>query len=106
MPAGRVPQLSSPSTAPSQDPGAGPSPSHATPAFRGGDLDLLYAGVAAETGAGSAPIDVVTTSHGRFLHVLASGTDALLSFAIARDGSLSFVSEIATPDGANGLVTR
>jgi hypothetical protein len=38
--------------------------------------------------------------------VLASGTDALLSFAIARDGSLSFVSEIATPDGANGLVTR
>jgi 6-phosphogluconolactonase (cycloisomerase 2 family) len=73
---------------------------------RGGDLDLLYAGVAAETGAGSAPIDVVTTSHGRFLHVLASGTDALLSFAIARDGSLSFVSEIATPDGANGLVTR
>lgn len=75
--------------------------------IRGGELDLLDAGVAATTGPGSAPIDVTITNHGRYLHVLNSGTDSLATFAIARDGRLSYVGAVAgLPDGANGLTAR
>lgn len=75
--------------------------------IRGGQLELLDAGVTGITGPGSSPIDVVITAGGRYLHALLSGTDAIATFRVARDGGLTWVSETGgLPDGANGLAAH
>lgn len=75
---------------------------------RAGELLLQDAdGVAATTGPGSAPIDMAVTPDGRYLHVLSSGSDEIVSFAIANNGSLaSLAVNDNLPDGANGLLAR
>jgi len=75
--------------------------------IRGGQLELLDEGVTGVTGPGSSPIDVVITAGGRYLHALLSGTEAIATFRVGRDGSLTWVSETGgLPDGANGLAAR
>jgi len=75
--------------------------------IRGGQLELLDAGVTGITGPGSSPIDVVITAGGRYLHALLAGTDVIATFRVGRDGSLTWVSETSSlPDGANGLAAR
>jgi 6-phosphogluconolactonase (cycloisomerase 2 family) len=76
-----------------------------------GELTILTAnGRTAETRAGSGPIDAAFSSDGRFLYVLASkGTSSHASvsgFAVATDGSLSPIVDVAAPDTATGLAAR
>jgi 6-phosphogluconolactonase (cycloisomerase 2 family) len=73
-----------------------------------GALTLLDEGVAAETGVGSAPIDMALSRDGRFLYVLNSGTDEIIGFEVsAGNGGLTPLLEShMVPDGANGLAVR
>ncbi len=74
---------------------------------RGDELSLVDPdGLAANTGAGSAPIDMAISPDGRFLHSLNGGTDEIGSFRIGKDGSLTPVGTLAgLPDRATGLVS-
>ena len=75
---------------------------------RGDRLDLLDVdGLAASTGAGTAPIDLAISPDGEFLHTLNAGTDEIASFRIRRDGSLESRGILpGLPDGATGLVAE
>jgi 6-phosphogluconolactonase (cycloisomerase 2 family) len=75
---------------------------------RGGRLDLLDVdGLAASTGAGTAPIDLAISPDGEFVHVLNAGTDAIASFRIRRNGALEALGNLpGLPDGATGLVAQ
>lgn len=64
-------------------------------------------GIAADFGAGTAPIDMTVSSDGRYLYSLNGGRDEIATLAIANDGSLSTVSATGgLPDRATGLLFR
>ena len=73
-----------------------------------GALTLLNAdGRTADTGAGSAPIDLALSEDGRFLIVLNSGTHSIGALRILRNGQLQPVITIGgLPASANGLAAR
>jgi 6-phosphogluconolactonase (cycloisomerase 2 family) len=73
-----------------------------------GSLTLLDAGGrTAVTGAGSLPIDLDTSSDGKFLYVLTFGTHRIVVYAINPDGSLSSRPGVGgLPGKANGLAVR
>lgn len=60
-------------------------------------------GIDGSTGAGSHPIDMSFGSHDQFLYVLASGSNTISAFMVNLDGSLSFITMVASPAGASGL---
>jgi 6-phosphogluconolactonase (cycloisomerase 2 family) len=66
----------------------------------------LKASVAADTGAGSAPLDLAVTSDGGFLYVNLSGAHGIAGYAIGAGGSLTQVGGLTPiPAGASGLAT-
>jgi 6-phosphogluconolactonase (cycloisomerase 2 family) len=75
-----------------------------------GTLELLHAdGVTAETGPGSAPIDLALDSLGLNLYALDSGNGAIVAFRRTADGSLVPLPGAGVdglPEGTNGLVAR
>jgi 6-phosphogluconolactonase (cycloisomerase 2 family) len=73
-----------------------------------GSLALLDGdGRAAETGDGSAPIDVVVTDGGRYLYNVNSGTHTIGAFRVQSDGSLTPLPFLGgLPASANGLAAR
>ncbi len=76
-----------------------------------GELTILTAnGRTGETRPGTGPIDASFSGDGRFLYVLASrgtSTHASVSgFRVGSDGSLSPITDVATPNTANGLAAR
>lgn len=87
------------------------TPDHSISGFRigaGGALTMLNTdGRTAATGGGSLPIDLATSSDGKFLYVLAAGTDRILVYAINADGSLSARLGVSgLPGAANGMAVR
>jgi 6-phosphogluconolactonase (cycloisomerase 2 family) len=74
--------------------------------LRGGELALLDPdGNAADTGAGSAPIDMGVSPDGRYLSTLNSGTDSIATFRIGQGGDLEPVGTlVGLPASATGLV--
>jgi 6-phosphogluconolactonase len=71
-----------------------------------GTLTLMKA-VAANTGAGSSPLDAATSNDKRFLYFLTPGTTNIQGFALGTDGSLSPVNAISSiPASAAGLAAR
>lgn len=73
----------------------------------GGSVALLHA-VAANTGAGSTPIDMALSSNGRFVYVLAPGAGGTVRpYSIAPDGSLVGLGPVTgIPATAYGLAAR
>ncbi len=74
-----------------------------------GALTLLHAdGITADTGPGSAPIDLALSRHSRFLFVLNSGAGQIMGFRVNEgNGSLTHVSTVSgLPAGTNGLASR
>lgn len=73
-----------------------------------GTIALLDAdGRTADTGAGSAPIDLALTDNGRFLYSLNSGTNTIGAFRVRADGMLTPLAIVpGLPTGANGLAAR
>jgi len=73
-----------------------------------GRLELLDAdGKTADTGAGSAPIDLALSRNSRFLYSLNAGNGTLSAFRVGKGGSLSPVATLpGIPAGANGLAAR
>ena len=73
-----------------------------------GELSLLDPdGRTADTGAGSAPIDLAFTDSGRFVYVLNSGTHTIIGFRTHSDGSLTPLGfSVPVPASANGLAAR
>ncbi|MEO6351215.1 MAG: beta-propeller fold lactonase family protein [Candidatus Limnocylindrales bacterium] len=64
-------------------------------------------GVTAATGAGSFPIDLHSSSDGKYLYVLTFGTHRILAYAIGANGSLTArPGASGLPGGANGLIAR
>jgi 6-phosphogluconolactonase len=64
----------------------------------------LIASVAADTGAGSTPLDLTTTGSGRFLYVVEAGSHRLMGYRIGFDGSLSAIpNSPSIPAGASGV---
>jgi len=87
------------------------TPDHSISGFAlgsNGSLTILDAdGRTAATGSGSFPIDLDASSDSNYLYVLATGTDRILAYAIAGDGSLSARPGVGgLPGAANGLVAR
>jgi 6-phosphogluconolactonase len=71
-----------------------------------GSLILLNP-VAANTGMGSAPIDMALSVNSRFLFVLLGGTQSVASFRIGGDGSLTPVDTGGgLPFGAQGIAAK
>ncbi len=70
-----------------------------------GRLSLLNdSGITAETGAGTAPIDMAFSRNSRYLYVLNSGTMSITIFEVGYDGSLENAGSISgLPSGVNGL---
>ncbi len=75
---------------------------------RNGALTSLNAdGVAARTGSGSMPIDVATSSDGRFLFALSGNVGTISGYRIRDDGSLRFTARVdGVPASASGLVAH
>lgn len=71
----------------------------------GGKLTILNSnGRTAFVGAGSAPTDMVISANGQFLDALAQGSQTIMTFRIAGDGSLSLLSSVGNlPPLALGL---
>ena len=75
---------------------------------RDGRLVLLQRdGIAASTGAGSAPIDMALSRQSRFLYALDSGTAAISAFRVRPGGTLEPVPGVSgLPPAAVGLAAR
>jgi 6-phosphogluconolactonase (cycloisomerase 2 family) len=73
-----------------------------------GSLTLLNAdGRTAETGAGSAPLDMATSRNSRYLYVLNSGSGTVGIWSIGADGSLTSLGAVGgLPPTANGIAAR
>lgn len=75
-----------------------------------GGLSLLGGkGVAAVTGAGSAPTDMALDRNSRFLYALNPGNSTISAFRVAADGSLQLIetqAAAALTAAATGLVAR
>jgi 6-phosphogluconolactonase (cycloisomerase 2 family) len=71
---------------------------------RGGELQLKQA-VAADDGAGSAPIDMAVSGDNRFLFVLNSGSGRVASLR-SEDGNLTQVESQAVPKSVSGIAAR
>jgi len=74
-----------------------------------GDLELLDEnGVTGMVGDGTRPIDAAVSRDGRFMYVLAAGTNEIVSFEVhEQDGSLTNLERTGgLPAGANGLIAR
>ena len=73
-----------------------------------GALTLLNAdGRTADTGAGSAPIDLALSQDGRVLFVLSSGAHSIGAFRILHSGQLHQLAAVGgLPASANGLAAR
>ena len=76
--------------------------------IKGDDLTLVDAdGIAANVGAGTAPIDMVVSADGRYLHTLNTGNDTITTFRISNRGTLTAVGSLGgLPDRATGLAVR
>ncbi len=75
---------------------------------RDGSLSLLNA-VAADTSAGTLPLDLTITPNGRFLYTLQTGSGMVGMFHIELDGSLTSlgaVDGLSVVDGAQGIASR
>jgi len=71
-----------------------------------GSLALLNA-TAANTGMGSAPIDMTLSVNSRILFVLVAGTQSVTSFRIGGNGSLTLVDTAGgLPMGAQGIAAK
>lgn len=71
-----------------------------------GELILVNA-VAADTGAGSAPIDMALNNSSHFLFVLLGGSQSVASYRVERDGSLTSIDiEGGLPLGAQGIAAK
>jgi len=71
-----------------------------------GSLTLLNP-VAANTGVGSAPIDMALSNNSRILFVLLAGTQSVASFRIWRNGNLTPVDTAGgLPIGAQGIAAK
>jgi 6-phosphogluconolactonase len=71
-----------------------------------GALTLLNP-VAANTGAGSAPIDMALNNSSRYLYAHAAGLQAVAAFGVGPDGSLTPIEvEGGLPFGAQGIAAR
>jgi 6-phosphogluconolactonase (cycloisomerase 2 family) len=63
--------------------------------------------VAAATGKGSAPIDMALNNNSGFLYVVASGSHAVVSFRVNRDGTLTLIdTDGGLPPGAQGIAAK
>ena len=68
-----------------------------------GSISLVQS-VAADTGAGSTPLDLAASSNGRFLYVNEAGSQMLAGYRIGLGGSLTAVpGSISLPAGSSGL---
>lgn len=72
-----------------------------------GELTLMPSnGVAANVGAGSAPIDLAFSEQGQYLHVLGSGDQTITTYRVGYTGNLTRIGAIpGLPVGANGLIS-
>jgi 6-phosphogluconolactonase (cycloisomerase 2 family) len=71
-----------------------------------GSLTLLNA-VAANTGMGSAPIDMALSVNSRILFVLLGGTQSVAAFRIGGNGSLMPIDTAGgLPFGAQGIAAK
>src|SRR6266480_2187411 len=71
-----------------------------------GTLTLLN-GVAGDTGANSAPIDMALNGSSHFLHVLAGGLQSVVTFRVEHDGSLTLIdTDGGLPLGAQGIAAK
>ena len=71
-----------------------------------GTLTLINP-VAGDTGANSAPIDMVLNVSSHFLFVLESGVQSVASFRVEHDGSLTLIdTEGGLPLGAQGIAAK
>ncbi len=71
-----------------------------------GTLTLLNP-IAADTGANSAPIDMALNNSSHFLFVLLGGSQAVASYRVERDGTLTLVdTEGGLPLGAQGIAAK
>jgi 6-phosphogluconolactonase (cycloisomerase 2 family) len=73
---------------------------------RGGYLTLLNP-VAANTGAGTTPVDMALSGGGRFLYVREATKGVVDGFQVESDGSLTPVTSAkGVPAGAQGVAAR
>jgi 6-phosphogluconolactonase len=71
-----------------------------------GTLHLLQ-GVAANTGAGSSPIDMALSVNSKYLYILENGSHTVSAYSIDNRGGLSFVGEFGTlPMGSQGIAAK
>ena len=71
-----------------------------------GSLTLLNA-TAADTGMGSAPIDMDLSVNGRILFVLLGGTQSVASFRVWKNGNLTPIdTAVGLPLGAQGIAAK
>jgi 6-phosphogluconolactonase len=71
-----------------------------------GELNLINS-VAADTGAGSAPIDIALNNSSHFLLVLLGGSQSVASYRVEHDGSLTLIdTEGGLPLGAQGIAAK
>jgi 6-phosphogluconolactonase len=71
-----------------------------------GELTLINA-VAADTGAGSAPIDMALNNSSRFLFVHLGGSQSVVSYRVEHDGNLTLIdTEGELPLGAQGIAAK
>ena len=72
----------------------------------GGALSLAEA-VAANTGAGSAPIDMALSVNSRFLYVLENGSHTVSAWQVGKGGTLESIGEFGTlPPAAQGIAAK
>jgi len=71
-----------------------------------GTLSLISP-IAADTGLGSAPIDMALNNSSRFLYVIAAGTQSVLSFRVGRNGVLTLIdTDGGLPFGVQGIAAK